>query len=202
MVSTFGTGRSDVGPCEDTAWCCSISSCRWSAAAAARRSTRWCAACARRAGRHDRRAAADHPAARPRRAGLLARPLRRARAAQAIVAVKEHGRADLDRARWPRRCDAGLTRLLAWGIVEAPLTWCPRRRGGRRPAAAAATPSPGWRGAAAGSRHHRGARRCGCGRSPATRSGCQRGQRQRNIAGRVRLPQDRSPATWCSSTTS
>jgi predicted amidophosphoribosyltransferase len=55
----------------------------------------------------------------------------------AIVAIKEHGRADLTRPLGAA-LQAGLGRLLSWGVVDAPLTIVPaptrriaaRRRGG------------------------------------------------------------------------
>lgn len=70
----------------------------------------------------------------------------------ALVAVKEHGRADLIRPL-AAALDGALTRLLAWGVVEAPLTVVPaptralaaRRRGGdpvARMARAATTDNP------------------------------------------------------------
>jgi predicted amidophosphoribosyltransferase len=72
---------------------------------------------------------------------------------EAIVAVKEHGRADLvDPLSAALR--AGLVRLLAWGVIDTPLTvvaaptrrWVARRRGGdpvMRVAMAAASGLPG-----------------------------------------------------------
>jgi predicted amidophosphoribosyltransferase len=107
---------------------------------------------------------------------------------EAIVAVKEHGRADLI-GPLSAALHAGLAHLLAWGIVDAPLTLVPaptrrsaaRRRGGdpvTRMALAAGPPDTTvW---------------------PALRMraftrdsvGLSAGGRQRNIAGRVvlRLP--------------
>ena len=100
------------------------------------RSTRWCAACAR-----DLAVRPDEPHLISPRVepgvpvfslGRYAGPRR-----EAIVAVKEHGRADLvEPLAFALR--AGLARLLAWGVVATPLTvvpaptrrWAARRRGG------------------------------------------------------------------------
>jgi predicted amidophosphoribosyltransferase len=104
----------------------------------------------------------------------------------AIVAVKEHGRADLI-APLAGALAVGLARLLAWGIVETPATvvtaptrrWAARRRGGdpvTRMATRAVTDLPDLRVL------------------PALRTrafvvdsvGLSSADRQRNIAGRVR----------------
>ena len=103
----------------------------------------------------------------------------------AIVAMKEHGRTDLV-APVAMAVNGGLTRLLAWGIVEVPLTVVPaptrrsaaRRRGGDPVAALARTAAvPGTDVVPA--LRMRAFARDSVGLSPA--------QRQRNIAGRVKL---------------
>src|SRR6478672_7238240 len=110
--------------------------------------TRWCAACARQLA-----VRADQPHLITPRVdpgvpvlslGRYAGPRR-----EAIVAVKEHGRADLI-SPLAVALKAGLQRLLTWGVIETPLTVVPaptgrssaRRRGGdpvTRMARAAAT---------------------------------------------------------------
>jgi predicted amidophosphoribosyltransferase len=99
-------------------------------------STRWCAACARQLA-----VKADEPhLVSPRvdagvpvlSLGRYAGPRR-----EAIIALKEHGRADLV-APLALALQAGLERLLTWGVVGTPLTLVPaptrrsaaRRRGG------------------------------------------------------------------------
>ena len=99
-------------------------------------STKWCAACARQLA-----VKADEPHLITPRVdpgvpvlslGRYAGPRR-----EAIVAVKEHGRADLI-APLAVALRAGLERLLTWGVVATPLTIVPaptrrsaaRRRGG------------------------------------------------------------------------
>jgi predicted amidophosphoribosyltransferase len=149
-------------------------------------STRWCAACAAEL---SVRADAPHlvvprldPGVPVFALGRYAGPRR-----AAIVAVKEHGRADLI-APLARALGVGLARLLAWGIVETPATvvaaptrrWAARRRGGdpvTRMASAAVTDLPDLRVLAA----------------LRTRAlvvdsvGLSSADRQRNIAGRVRV---------------
>jgi predicted amidophosphoribosyltransferase len=103
----------------------------------------------------------------------------------AIVAMKEHGRTDLV-APLAVAVNAGLTRLLAWGIVAAPLIVVPaptrrsaaRRRGGDPVTALARTAaiSEVFVVSALGMR---ALTRDSVGLSP--------GQRERNIAGRVKL---------------
>jgi predicted amidophosphoribosyltransferase len=103
----------------------------------------------------------------------------------AIVAMKEHGRTDLIPSLGVA-VGAGLTRLLAWGIVEAPLTVVPaptrrsaaRRRGGD-PVTALAQAAPVTGAAVVTALRMRAMTRDSVGLSP--------GQRERNIAGRVRL---------------
>ncbi|MEU0495672.1 ComF family protein [Mycobacterium sp. NPDC006124] len=103
----------------------------------------------------------------------------------AIIAMKEHGRTDLIRPLAAAVGD-GVSRLLAWGVVEAPLTLVPaptrrsaaRRRGGDPVTALARTAAvPGTVVVAA--LRMRAFTRDSVGLSP--------GQRQRNIAGRVRV---------------
>ncbi|MCV7280090.1 ComF family protein [Mycolicibacterium flavescens] len=148
-------------------------------------STRWCGDCAAALA-----VRADEPhLAAPRldpgvpvfSLGRYAGPRRRA-----VVAVKEHGRADLI----PVLADAlraGLTRLLTWGLLDTPLTvvpaptraWSARRRGGdpvTRMARAACADLPGVTVAAALRT-----------RALAADSvGLSTADRQRNIAGRVK----------------
>ncbi|TPG34714.1 ComF family protein [Mycolicibacterium hodleri] len=106
----------------------------------------------------------------------------------AIIAMKEHGRTDLI-GPLAVAVGAGLARLAAWGIVEVPLTLVPaptrrsaaRRRGGDPVTAMAhAAAIPGVT-VVAGLRM-RAFTRDSVGLSP--------GQRERNIAGRVRLCED------------
>jgi predicted amidophosphoribosyltransferase len=99
-------------------------------------STRWCTACAR-----ELAVKPDEPHLITARLdpGVPVLSLGRYAGArrEAIVAVKEHGRADLI-APLARALQAGLERLLAWGVVDTPLTIVPaptrrsaaRRRGG------------------------------------------------------------------------
>src|ERR1700712_237208 len=103
----------------------------------------------------------------------------------AIIAMKEHGRTDLI-APLAMAVGAGVSRLVAWGIVEVPLTLVPaptrwsaaRRRGGDPVTAIARTAAvPGT--AVVVALRMRAFTRDSVGLSPA--------QRQRNIAGRVRL---------------
>ena len=99
-------------------------------------STKWCAACARQLA-----VKADEPHLITPRVdpGVPVLSLGRYAGArrEAIVAVKEHGRADLI-APLAIALRAGLERLLTWGVVATPLTIVPaptrrsaaRRRGG------------------------------------------------------------------------
>ncbi len=99
-------------------------------------STKWCAACARQLA-----VKADEPHLISPRVdpGVPVLSLGRYAGArrEAIVAVKEHGRADLI-APLAIALRAGLVRLLKWGVVATPLTIVPaptrrsaaRRRGG------------------------------------------------------------------------
>jgi predicted amidophosphoribosyltransferase len=105
----------------------------------------------------------------------------------AIVAVKEHGRSDLIRPLGAALA-AGLARLLAWGVLGAPLTVVPaptrslaaRRRGGdpvARMAVVATAGEPSMR--VVGALRMKALVRDSVGLSSAAR--------QRNVAGRVRL---------------
>ena len=149
-------------------------------------STRWCNACAR-----ELAVRADEPHLISPRLdpGVPAFSLGRYAAArrEAIVAVKEHGRADLI-APLAEVLNTGLRHLLNWGIVQAPLTIVPaptrraaaRRRGGdpvNRMALAATTGLRDVQVVAA--LRMRALTRDSVGLSSA--------DRQRNVAGRVRL---------------
>lgn len=149
-------------------------------------STRWCPACAGvlAAG------AAEPRLVTPRLdPGVPVLSLGRYAAArrQAIVAVKEHGRADLI-APLAGALHTGLARLLDWGLLGAPLTVVPaptrrmaaRRRGGdpvTRVALAATADLPGLTVV-------RALRLTGFARDSV---GLSSADRQRNLAGRVRL---------------
>jgi predicted amidophosphoribosyltransferase len=99
-------------------------------------SIRWCAACARQLAVRPDEPHLITPRVDP---GVPVLSLGRYAAArrEAIVAVKEHGRADLI-APLAVALQAGLERLLTWGVVGTPLTVVPaptrrsaaRRRGG------------------------------------------------------------------------
>lgn len=100
------------------------------------RSTRWCDACARELTVKRDEPHLISPRLEP---GVPVFSLGRYAGArrEAIIAVKEHGRADLvDPLAAALR--VGLARLLAWGVLELPLTvvpaptrrWAARRRGG------------------------------------------------------------------------
>lgn len=147
---------------------------------------RWCPACA--AELHAK--AAEPRVVTPRLdPGVPVLSLGRYAAARrkAVVAVKEHGRADLV-APLSEVVRAGLTQLLTWGLLEAPLTIVPaptrwmaaRRRGGdpvTRMAEAAATGLPGITVT-------RALRLTGFARDSV---GLSSADRQRNLAGRVRV---------------
>ncbi|MCV7336684.1 ComF family protein [Mycolicibacterium senegalense] len=149
-------------------------------------STRWCASCAAALGVGDDEPHLFTPRADPgvpvfalgRHAGIRRR---------AIVAVKEHGRADLI-GPLAAALNGGLQHLLTWGIVGTPVTVVPaptrraaaRRRGGdpiTRIATSASAGLPGVRVVPA--LRLRPWVRDSVGLSGAAR--------QRNIAGRVRL---------------
>lgn len=113
---------------------------------------------------------------------------------QAILAMKEHGRGDLV-APLAQALAIGVHRLLAWGIVETPLTivpaptrrWAARRRGGD-PVARLAQ--------AAVSRHPDVGVRAALRMKALTRDsvGLGTAERERNVAGRVSL-RGRPPRT-------
>ncbi len=149
-------------------------------------STRWCDACA-----HDLRVRQGqphlitprvHPGVPVFSLGRYAGPRR-----SAIVAIKEHGRADLIRPLGAA-LSAGLAQLLAWGVLGAPITVVPaptrglaaRRRGGdpvTRMALAAAAGDPN--ASVVQALRMKALVRDSVGLSSAAR--------QRNVAGRVRL---------------
>lgn len=99
-------------------------------------SIRWCSACAQELAVHPDQPHLITPRVDP---GVPVLSLGRYAGArrEAIVAVKEHGRADLI-APLAVALRAGLERLLTWGVIETPLTVVPaptgrssaRRRGG------------------------------------------------------------------------
>jgi predicted amidophosphoribosyltransferase len=149
-------------------------------------STRWCPACAAELTAH-----ADDPRLVTPRLdpGVPVLSLGRYAAArrQAIVAMKEHGRADLV-APLAAAMHTGLSRLLNWGLLEAPLIVVPaptrrmaaRRRGGdpvTRVALRATADTPGITVL-------RALRLTGRTRDSV---GLSSADRQRNLAGRVRL---------------
>jgi predicted amidophosphoribosyltransferase len=149
-------------------------------------STPWCDACA-----HDLRVRQGqphlitprvHPGVPVFSLGRYAGPRR-----SAIVAIKEHGRADLIRPLGAV-LSAGLAQLLAWGVLGAPITVVPaptrglaaRRRGGdpvTRMALAAAAGDPN--ASVVQALRMKALVRDSVGLSSAAR--------QRNVAGRVRL---------------
>jgi predicted amidophosphoribosyltransferase len=149
------------------------------------RSTRWCVACAK-----DLAVKPDEPhLVSPRvEPGVPVFSLGRYAGArrEAIVAVKEHGRADLV-TPLALALRAGMAQLLAWGITELPLTvvpaptrrWAARRRGG----------DPVTRIAVAATAGHRSVHVVAALRMRALVAdsvGLSSADRQRNIAGRVR----------------
>jgi predicted amidophosphoribosyltransferase len=149
-------------------------------------STRWCDACAR-----DLRVRPDEPHLITPRvdAALPVFSLGRYAGARrsAIVAVKEHGRADLVRPLGAA-LGGGLRQLLTWGVIGLPVTVVPaptrrlagRRRGGdpvTRMALAATAENP--RAAVVQALRMTALVRDSVGLSSAAR--------QRNVAGRVRL---------------
>jgi predicted amidophosphoribosyltransferase len=149
-------------------------------------STRWCGACAR-----DLVVRPDEPhLISPRvEPGVPVFSLGRYAGARrgAIVALKEHGRADLvDPLAVALR--AGLTQLLTWGVVDTPMTvvpaptrrWAARRRGG----------DPVTRVALAAVAGHREISVVQALRTRAMVAdsvGLSSADRQRNIAGRVKV---------------
>lgn len=163
-------------------------------------STRWCAACASALQVRTDQPHVITPRLDP---GVPVFSLGRYAGArrEAIVAVKEHGRADLV-APLAAALRTGLVRLLTWGAVDAPVTvvpaptrrWAARRRGGdpvTRMARAASAQLPGVTAP----------RRCGPGPSSSTPSGCP--ARTANATSRVASRScGPSRGRWCSSTTS
>lgn len=148
-------------------------------------STRWCAACAA-----DLAVRPDEPhLATPHLdAGVPVFSLGRYAGArrQAIVAVKEHGRADLH-LPLAGALRTGLEHLLSWGIVEVPLTlvpaptrhWAARRRGGDPVSRLARVASAGLSGLTVVTALRTRA-------FAADSVGLSRSDRQRNIAGRIK----------------
>lgn len=149
-------------------------------------STRWCEACAREL---IVRADEPHLIAPRLDPGVPVLSLGRYAGArrEAIVAVKERGRADLVKPL-AVALHTGLERLLAWGVVDTPLTvvpaptrrWTARRRGGdpvTRTATLATAPHGGI--AVVQALRMRAFARDSVGLSSV--------DRQRNIAGRVRV---------------
>ena len=149
-------------------------------------STRWCDACARElAVRPDEPHLISprvDPAVPVFSLGRYAGARR-----EAIVAVKEHGRADLV-APLAAALRAGLIQLLTWGVVDIPLTivpaptrrWAAMRRGG----------DPVTRVAVAATARHGGVNVVQALRTRALVAdsvGLSSADRQRNIAGRVKV---------------
>ena len=149
------------------------------------RSTRWCAACAKEMAVRPDEPHLISPRVDPGvpvfSLGRYAGPRR-----EAIVAVKEHGRADLV-TPLALALRAGLIQLLTWGVVDIPLTivpaptrrWAATRRGG----------DPVTRVAVAATARHGGVNVVQALRTRALVAdsvGLSSADRQRNIAGRVR----------------
>src|SRR5215207_8579314 len=149
-------------------------------------STRWCPSCARQL-----TVKADEPHLITPRVdpGVPVLSLGRYAGArrEAIVAVKEHGRADLI-APLAVAMRAGLKRMLVWGVVSTPLTVVPaptrrsaaRRRGGDPVTRMARTATAGLPGVGV----TQALRMRAMVRDSVGLSGA---DRQRNIAGRVKL---------------
>jgi predicted amidophosphoribosyltransferase len=148
-------------------------------------STRWCDACARELAVDPGEPHLIGPRLDP---GVPVFTLGRYAGArrEAIVAVKEHGRADLV-TPLAVALQAGLTHLLTWGVVETPMTvvpaptrrWAARRRGG----------DPVTRMAVAATAGHSGITVVAALRMRALVAdsvGLSSADRQRNIAGRVK----------------
>jgi predicted amidophosphoribosyltransferase len=149
-------------------------------------STRWCATCA-----HQLRVRPDEPHLVTPRVPPGAPVFSLGRYAgsrrNAIVAVKEHGRADLIRPLGSLLRD-GLRQLTAWGVLDAPLTVVPaptrrraaRRRGGDPVTRIALAATSGRRDETV----VRALRMTGLVRDSV---GLSSAARQKNVAGRVRL---------------
>jgi predicted amidophosphoribosyltransferase len=149
-------------------------------------STRWCDACAKELAVKPDEPRLVSPRLDP---GVPVFSLGRYAGArrEAIVAVKEHGRADLVTAL-AVPVHAGLQNLLTWGVVETPLTvvaaptrrWAARRRGGDPVTRITLAATAGFGG-------------IGVVQALRTRAlvadsvGLSSADRQRNIAGRVKL---------------
>ncbi|MGO4442686.1 ComF family protein [Mycobacterium sp. 2YAF39] len=150
------------------------------------RSTRWCDACA-----SDLAVKPDEPhLISPRvEPGVPVFSLGRYAGArrEAIVAVKEHGRADLVEPL-AGALRAGLARLLTWGVVDTPTTvvpaptrrWAARRRGGDPVMRVAVA-------AVAGRREINVVQALRTRAMVADSVGLSSADRQRNIAGRVKV---------------
>jgi len=148
-------------------------------------STRWCAACARELAVNPDEPHLITPRLDP---GVPVLSLGRYAGVRrdAVVAVKEHGRADLIT---PLACalQSGLERLLAWGVVDTPLTVVPAPT--RRSAARRRGGDPVTRMALAATAEHRdvavvqGLRMRAFVRDSV---GLSSSDRQRNVAGRVK----------------
>ena len=149
-------------------------------------STRWCDACARELAVRPDEPHLISPRVDP---GVPVFSLGRYAGArrEAIVAVKEHGRADLV-APLAAALRAGLIQLLTWGVVDIPLTivpaptrrWAAMRRGG----------DPVTRVAVAATARHGGVNVVQALRTRALVAdsvGLSSADRQRNIAGRVKV---------------
>ncbi len=150
------------------------------------RSTRWCDACAKELAVRPDEPHLISPRVEP---GVPVFSLGRYAGArrEAIVAVKEHGRADLIEPL-AGALRVGLARLLTWGVVETPLTvvpaptrrWAARRRGGDTVARFALAATAG----------HRAVNVVQALRTRALVAdsvGLSSADRQRNIAGRVKV---------------
>jgi predicted amidophosphoribosyltransferase len=153
-------------------------------------STKWCAACARQLA-----VKADEPHLISPRVdpGVPVLSLGRYAGArrEAIVAVKEHGRADLI-APLAVALRAGLERLLTWGVVGTPLTIVPAPT--RRSAARRRGGDPVTRmalGAAAGLRDVDVLQALRLRALVRDSVGLSSADRQRNIAGRVKITKHR-----------
>ena len=149
-------------------------------------STRWCDACARELAVRPDEPHLISPRVDP---GVPVFSLGRYAGArrEAIVAVKEHGRADLV-TPLAVALRAGLIQLLTWGVVDIPLTvvpaptrrWAATRRGG----------DPVTRVAVAATARHGGVNVVQALRTRALVAdsvGLSSADRQRNIAGRVKV---------------
>lgn len=149
-------------------------------------STRWCAACAAELCARAAQPQVVTPRLDP---GVPVLALGRYAGARrnAIIAVKEHGRADLV-APLAQTLRIGLDRLLAWGLIDTPLTivaaptrtLSARRRGGDPVARVAARATADLTGVGV----IRALRLTGFARDSV---GLSSSQRQRNLAGRVRV---------------